>query len=662
MKSKKRPSTPLAAQAGPAGPARLQELPADTVAAPLASARYDASAAAIDSFGQALDAADRTSARGLAFQALREEARAFKILNRISQAFAAELDVERVVQIVTEVATELSGAAFGAFVRNIADDSGARYELFTVFDTAREGVEQYATPDSAAGLPHALPRRGVVRLPDITRDPRYAELIPHFGVANPAAVRSCLAAPVISRSGQMLGGLFFAHPDVDVFTRRSERVISAIAVQAAIAIDNAQLHQASQRELAERAKVEAALKASEARYRQLVDQLREADRRKDEFLAVLAHELRNPLAPISNALHIMQVAQDEPSIGQARRIMTRQLAQMVRLIDDLMDISRISRGKIELRTVTVDVAEVVASAIETSLPLIEALGHRLQAPRDVQPMLVLADTVRLGQVFSNLLNNAAKYTPHGGRIEMRLTREGADVVVRISDNGVGIAAEMLPRIFEMFAQLDPAEGVPRSGLGIGLNLARELVDLHGGTLEAASAGAGRGACFTVRLPAAPSAATTAAAVPASAPQTSVADTPSGRRVLIADDNHDSAESLAALFELLGNQVHTEHDGLAAVGAAEQFRPHIVLLDIGMPGIDGFEACRRMRAQAWSAETVIVAITGWGQDEHKRKSREVGFDLHLVKPADLEVIEALLRGEHQRRRADRLDDDPLPDEA
>jgi len=370
----------------------------------------------------------------------------------------------------------------------------------------------------------------------------------------------------------------------------------------------------------------------------LIEGMREQDRRKDEFLATLSHELRNPLAPIRNGLQLFRMASGNASIVEtARAMMERQVEHMVRLVDDLLDMSRISRNKLELRKELADLASIVRTAVETSRPLIDASGHVLELELPSSPVILDADPVRLAQVFANLLNNAAKYTPRGGLLHLRVERANDSVIVAVRDNGVGIAPTQLARIFDMFVQLErPAESAA-GGLGIGLTLVKRLVEMHGGTIEARSSGANRGSEFVVRLP---------ALVLPEGRDPGREERRQGRpaqrlRILIADDNRDAAESLALMLECLGHEVFTVHDGAAAVETAASTAPDIALLDVGMPVIDGLEAGRRIRANAKGRKLLLVAITGWGQEEDRRRSSAAGFDDHLVKPVDPAVLEAVL---------------------
>jgi len=364
--------------------------------------------------------------------------------------------------------------------------------------------------------------------------------------------------------------------------------------------------------------------------------LRVADRRKDDFLATLAHELRNPLAPIRNGLHIMRRAGDNPeALERARGMMERQLGYVVHLIDDLMDISRITHGKLELRLQTLRLAAVIDSAVEMARTAIEAEAHELVV-EPVEPQVrVEGDLTRLAQVFANLLINAAKYTERGGRITLHTKRTARHAEVLVTDTGIGLSQDALEHVFEMFSQLNRKPDVPQ-GLGIGLGLARALVDMHGGTISASSAGPGEGTTFTVRLPLAAtevaSTGTAEEAVPIAVDR---------RRVLVVDDNADSAESLATLLRMSGHEACTAYDGAHALEVAEQFRPDVVLLDIGMPRMDGFEAARRIRRRPWGQGVLLLAMTGWGQEADRQRSREAGIAHHLVKPVDPQMVERLL---------------------
>jgi signal transduction histidine kinase/CheY-like chemotaxis protein len=365
--------------------------------------------------------------------------------------------------------------------------------------------------------------------------------------------------------------------------------------------------------------------------------MREADRRKDEFLATLAHELRNPLAPIRNALEIIKIAGDDPVKSRmAREMMQRQVGQMVRLVDDLLDVSRITTGKLAVRKSVFDLHGAIHDAVETARPFIESRGQELQLDIARTPIAVEGDRTRLAQVFSNLLNNAAKYTETQGRIRLAVRQEGDDAVVSVSDNGIGLTPEAMGRIFEMFVQVDRTLERSQAGLGVGLTLARRLVELHNGTLEARSEGPGKGSEFTVRIPVSGLHLDQAAsATPADDGEVHA------RRILLADDNVDFANSLGQLLSAQGHEVRIAYDGASALQTARDFNPQIAFVDIGMPKVHGYEVARRLRADAGTAGCVLVAVTGWGQENDRKRAREAGFDRHLVKPVDPTEIESIL---------------------
>lgn len=371
--------------------------------------------------------------------------------------------------------------------------------------------------------------------------------------------------------------------------------------------------------------------------RRAEEAIREADRRKDEFLALLAHELRNPLAPIRTGLELMKMAKNDPqTLENTRTVMERQTKQLVTLVDDLLDVSRITRGKLELRKSRVKLADIVQSAIEAAQPFIEDADHELTVIVPDAPMYLNADPHRLAQVLSNLLNNAAKYTPDGGEITFSVERQGSDVLIQVRDTGIGIPAHMLDRIFEMFTQVDHSIEKSYSGLGIGLTLAKSLVEMHGGTIGVQSDGPEQGTTFSVRLP-------LLIDIPTVQPPAAPRDigTAQERRVLVVDDNQAAASLLSSMVKMLGNDVRTAGDGAEAIDVADEFRPDIVLMDLGMHKLNGYDAARHIRKQPWGREMLLIALTGWGQDGDKRRTKEAGFDYHLVKPADPNELQTLL---------------------
>ena len=374
---------------------------------------------------------------------------------------------------------------------------------------------------------------------------------------------------------------------------------------------------------------------------QLVESLRDADRRKNKFLATLAHELRNPLAPVRNAVTLMKSrSHKDPIIDRAADVMERQVVLMARLMDDLLDIGRITNDRMELRRERVDLGRVVRDAVEMCQSMIQRAGHEVSVAAPQPSILVEADPARLGQVFSNLINNASRYTTDKGHIWIAIERAGTDAVVTVTDTGIGIPPGELSSIFDMFSQVDRTD---RSvgGLGIGLHLVKRLVDMHGGQVSAHSDGPGLGSRFTVRLPALPESATLDEVRPQPSAALALHEPRVARRVLVVDDNADNAELLKILLEGEGHEAHTAHDGVEGLAAAERLRPDVVLMDLGLPRIDGFDACRRIREQPWGKQMLLVAITGWGQDVDRRKSREAGFDHHLVKPVDIQDVSALV---------------------
>jgi len=376
--------------------------------------------------------------------------------------------------------------------------------------------------------------------------------------------------------------------------------------------------------------------------RRLAADLAETDRRKNEFLATLAHELRNPLAPMSNMLEVVKQAGDDAEVlKQAHDTIERQLGQMVRLVDDLLDLNRITYDRLELRRSEVELSSVVQQAVEVARPLIDAAGHDLIIDLPDEPVYLNADRARLAQVFGNLLNNSSKYTRPNGRISLSAKRIDHEVVLTVKDNGAGIPQDKLDQIFDMFMQVDLTAERSQGGLGIGLTLVKRLVEMHAGSIEARSAGEGEGSEFIVRLP--------VITKPSGAAQTGPAAEPSPqRRILIVDDNRDAADSLAMLMEITGNTTYVAHDGIEAIEEIEKHRPEVVLLDIGLPGLTGHEVCRRVRQQPWGKNIVMIALTGWGQEDDRRKSEEAGFNGHLVKPVDydklLELLSSLTNGE------------------
>lgn len=432
-------------------------------------------------------------------------------------------------------------------------------------------------------------------------------------IALPFAPQAVAILPLTAR-GRTLGALGVAlGPPRTRFNAGELALAEEVAGRAAIALDNALLYR----------------------------QVRDNDRRKDEFLAMLAHELRSPLAPIRNAIEVLKIGTPDSSrLPWARDVIDRQSRQLVRLVDDLLDVSRITRGKVQLKMEVVDMAAVLAAAVETSRPLIEERRHEFTVKAPQRALLVKGDFARIAQVIANLLNNAAKYTPPGGKVAIVVEEDQAEVVIRVTDNGLGIPAPMLEGIFDLFTQLDTSLDRAQGGLGIGLTLVKQLVEAQGGTVRASSAGANRGSEFEVRLP-------VAAADAKPAPAHAQHGSGRSRRILIVEDHPDSAQTLATLVSLDGHEVRTASTGMAALAIVPQFQPEVVLVDIGLPGMDGFEVARRLRATDASARSLIVAVTGYGQERDRQSAIAAGFDHHLVKPVNVQALSDVIReGAHK----------------
>jgi PAS domain S-box-containing protein len=558
---------------------------------------------------------------------IREQANVLALLDATGRAIASKLDLQSVLQTVTDTATKLTGAKFGAFFYNVINEHGESFMLYTLSGVAREAFETFGLPRNTPVFNPTFTGAGVVRSADITQDPRYGKMSPHHGIPEGhMPVRSYLAVPVISGSGEVMGGLFFGHPEPDVFTERAEQLVVGLAGQAAVAMDNARLYEAAQREIASRERAEAAL--------------RETDQRKDEFLATLAHELRNPLAPIRQATMIsMSANATDEQKRWSHEVITRQVQHMSLLLDDLLDISRITRGILELRTEMTDLATVIDAAVETSRPMIEAKQHMLSIELPPTPVTFAADPLRLAQVLSNLLTNAAKYTDPRGTIRLRANANDQAVEIAVIDTGIGLTKEALSAVFTMFSQVKSSQDRSEGGLGIGLALSKGVVELHGGTIEAESEGPGRGSRFVVRIPR-----RTVVATTAETPPLVTVPRPQKRRVLIADDNRDAAESLAMLLEMDGHTVTVVHDGLQALASIETSKPDVALLDIGMPEADGYEVARRVRGDTRTRNMVLIAVTGWGQEADKARAAAAGFDLHFTKPIEPQQLIELLAAE------------------
>jgi signal transduction histidine kinase len=445
-------------------------------------------------------------------------------------------------------------------------------------------------------------------------------------------IHEVLLSPFYSK-GNAVGTVWVvAHDEARKFDREDQRLLESLGTFASAAFEMLESLRKLEQEREQ-------LRARDTEQRHLERALQEADRRKDEFLATLAHELRNPLAPIRSSIHRLNLqTQGDTSIGEVTQILDRQVNHMVRLVDDLMDVSRISRGNIELRKEQTSLATIIRSAVDASTPLISAANHQLAISLPSEPVILFGDSVRLSQVISNLLNNAAKYTDRGGQIWLSAERQSGEVVIRVRDNGIGIGFESQQRVFDMFMQVDRSSSRSQSGLGIGLTLVKRLVELHGGTITVQSAGSGKGSEFCLRLPCLETRSS-------SGPATSIPRDPTAlkHRVLVVDDNQDAATSLAMLIKLLGSEAKVANDGTAALTLLDDYQPDVVLLDLGMPRMDGYEVARRIRQSTRSDRVVLIALTGWGQQDDRERTRAAGFDHHLVKPASITELQSLLSG-------------------
>ncbi len=550
-----------------------------------------------------------------------------RLLHTISAALINEEAVDGLYQKLVDAAVLIMRSDLGSMQRfdPIADE----FRLLAHHGFTPEGAVFWdrVRPETGSTCGLTLRRRERVVVPDIAA----CEPIPGTGSFAPLLEGGIFAAqttPLLSRDGTLVGAISTHwlrphHP-----SDRDLRLLDIVARQAA--------------DLIERSSAAQALKAQTV-------ELLEADRRKDAFLATLAHELRNPLAPLKTGLAVLKHGNEEAS-ARVMQMMNRQLAHMVRLVDDLLDVSRVSRGLVVLKPERTPLRAVIDSAIEASNPLLAAAGHRFTVTLPGPPVWLNADVTRMAQVISNVLNNAAKYTPPGGRVELIAEKIDHQVVIRITDSGVGISESMRSKIFDLFVQVEASIDKSQGGLGLGLSLAKQLVELHEGTIEASSEGLGQGSVFTIRLPA-------SEAIAESKPSqgnTAMAQATSSMRVLIVDDNVDAAETLALFLDFVGYETRVICEAPKAVEAALEFRPAVVFLDLGMPELSGFDLARLLRAQVAMRDVALVAVSGWGTSEDKSRSRDAGIDHHLTKPVSPEDVQALLARLAEKNRSTRSD--------
>jgi PAS domain S-box-containing protein len=598
---------------------------------------YNGGGIATGMLGIVQDITERKQSR----EQLDEEREALKTINNLAQTLSGELDVEKLVQALTDAATEITGAQFGSFFYNVQDDRGASYMLYTLSGVPREHFAHFPMPRATDLFGPTFRGEGVIRIDDVKQDSRYGNNSPYYGMPKGhLPVTSYLAVPVISRSGEVIGGLFFGHSKPRVFTERHERIVTGLAGQAAIAMDNARLYEATLR-----ARQEAET----------------ANRLKDEFLATVSHELRTPLNAILGWSRMLSSGKlDEPSVARAVETIERNAKAQGQIIEDILDVSRIITGKLRLEVAPVEIAEAIEAAVDALRPTADARGVRLQAVLETKPNLVLGDANRLQQIVWNLLSNAIKFTPKGGRVQVALSRINSHVEIQVSDTGQGISKKFLPYVFERFRQADSSPSRSYGGLGLGLAIVRHLVELHGGNVTADSPGEGEGSTFTVRLPLAIMREGVNQLDPQSAMrlhQAAEKGIPmelglelAGVRVLAVDDEADARELLTVVLGQCGAEVRTAGSTPEAIDLLKEWRPDVLVSDIGMPGQDGYELIREVRALNTNQGGSIpaIALTAYARSEDRLKALRSGFQTHIAKPvepAELAAVVASLVRSH-----------------
>ena len=569
-------------------------------------------------------------------EALRDETRILGILNRTGTTLSSKLDLQALVQAVTDAATELSGARFGAFFYNTTDGTGDAFMLYTLSGARRDEFEKFGQPRATALFGPTFRGEGTIRCDDVLKDPRYGKMPPHHGMpAGHLPVRSYLAVPVRSRAGGVIGGLFFGHPQPGVFTERTETLVVGIAAQAAVAIDNARLFEASQKAAEERQQ----LLESERFAR---GEAERASAMKDEFLATLSHELRTPLSAILGWSHILRArTMSEEELRKGLEVIERNARMQTQLIDDLLDMSRITSGKMRLDVQSVQPIAFIEAAVETVRPAAEAKGITLSELLDPAAGPITGDPNRLQQVVWNLLSNAIKFTGRNGRVEVVLERVTSHIEITVADSGIGIKPEFLPHVFDRFRQENASATRTVGGLGLGLALVKHLVEQHGGTVRAASEGEDRGATFTIRLP------LTVVHRPGNGRERLHPRTPnsiasdfkrsdlSGIKVLVVDDQADARELIGRVLAECDAHVLTAGTADEALSAIEKERPDVLVSDIGMPEVDGYELLRRVRALGPSrgGRLPAIALTAFARSEDRTRALRAGYLVHVSKPVE-----------------------------
>ncbi len=588
--------------------------------------------------------------RKRAEEEMREQSEIIETVNSLGLTLAGELDLHKLVQAVTDAATEVCDARFGSFFYNILDERGESCMLYTLSGVPREAFSHFPMPRNTDIFGPTFRGEGTVLIPDVRKDPRYGKNSPYYVMPEGHwPVVSYLAVPVVSRSGEVLGGLFFGHPEEGVFTERAARIVEGLAAQAAVAMDNARLYEAAQRARAE-------AEQSAAEKERLYREARESNRLKDEFLATVSHELRTPLTAILGWAHMLRTGQfagGDPA--KALETIERNARSQAQLIDDLLDVSRIITGKLRIDVRPVDPNSFIESAIEAVRPAAEAKGVRVQRIMDTGVVSVTGDPARLQQVVWNLLSNAIKFTPKGGRVQIRMERVNSHVEITVSDTGIGIAPEFLPHVFDRFRQADQRTTRQQGGMGLGLAIVRHLVELHGGTVRAESPGEGQGATFTVLLPVAPvyQAAVEGVRVHPAArdtmPSFDCADRLDGLRVLVVDDEPDTRELLKAGLGQCGAEVTAASSAAEALVAISGGALDLLISDIGMPDEDGYDLIRRVRElPADSGRKVpAIALTAYARTEDRLQALRAGYQMHVPKPVEMAELVAVAASLVQR---------------
>ncbi|HEY0428849.1 MAG TPA: ATP-binding protein [Pyrinomonadaceae bacterium] len=582
----------------------------------------------------------------IAERAAREES---ETLRRIGQIISAELDLHKIVQEVTDAATELTKAQFGAFFYNVLDENGESYTLYTLSGVPIEKFSNFPMPRATKLFGPTFRGEGTIRIANVREDARFGKNPPYKGMPEGhLPVVSYLAVPVNSRAGEVLGGLFFGHEKENVFSEQSERIVEGLAAQAAVAMDNARLFESIKQE---RSKAEAAAEENE----RLFMDAKEANRLKDEFLATISHELRTPLNAITGwSSMLMSQSLGEEDRLRAIETINRNARVQAQIIDDILDVSRIITGKLRLDIQLIDPSRVIESAVESARPAAEARGIRLQMMLDPQAGPVSGDPNRLQQVIWNLLTNAIKFTPKGGRAQLRLERVNSHVEISVSDNGQGISADFLPHVFERFRQSDSTTSRRHGGLGLGLSIVRQLVEMHGGSVSVTSPGEGQGATFVVTLPIAVVRSKSFGennkderVHPKTSEHAVAFDCPpqlKGLRVLCVDDEKDARELLTAVLEQCDAETLAVASTAEALSAIDEFNPHILVSDIGMPVEDGYELIRQVREKELlhhRKRIPAVALTAYARVEDRLRALSAGFQMHVPKPVEPAELAAVI---------------------